>query len=77
MATAVKQNLADTSHSKRKAEATRSVPSKRRKNGDEIWDELLATLESKEFLKKLAAKAQQDYLDGNVERGGFGGGVEE
>lgn len=45
---------------------------KKRKNGDEIWDELLAMPESKAFLKTLSEKAHQDYLNGNVELGGFG-----
>ena len=50
----------------------KAKPKKKRKNGDEIWDELLATSESKAFLKTLSEKAHQDYLNGNVELGGFG-----
>jgi hypothetical protein len=48
-----------------------------KKASPSLQDELLATPESKAFLKKLAAQAHQDYLDGNVEPGGFGDGVEE
>lgn len=44
----------------------------KRKNGDEIWDELLVTPESKALLKTLSEKAHQDYLNGNIEPGGFG-----
>jgi hypothetical protein len=74
MAAAVKPRLADKRASSTKAKTSTA---KTTKSGDEIWDELLASPESDAFLKKLSAQAHQDYLDGNVEPGGFGDGVEE
>lgn len=68
MATAVKTRTASKALGFVKAK-----PKKKRKNGDEIWDELLATPESDAFLKSLSEKAHEDYLSGNTEPGGFGG----
>lgn len=70
MATAIKSRTASKTLGFVKAKPSKKE--KKRKNGDEIWDELLATPESEAFLKSLSEKAHQDYLSGNTEPGGFG-----
>jgi hypothetical protein len=57
-----------------KKQAAHSASAKAKKNGDEIWDELLSTADSNTFLKQLSEQARQDYLNGETELGGFDGG---
>jgi hypothetical protein len=70
MATVAKSRLTAKRVSQPKV---KSKTAKKPKNGDEIWDELLATPESDAFLKALSEQVHEDYLSGNTEPGGFGG----
>ncbi len=45
---------------------------KRQKSGDEIWDELLASPESKKLLLQMAEEAKKEFREGKCEPGGFG-----
>ncbi len=44
----------------------------KQKSGDEIWDELLESPESINFLRKMKEKVRKDIANGDVEEGGFG-----
>lgn len=44
---------------------------KNRKNGDEIWDELLATPESEAFLTLMIAEVRQEEAEGKLIEGGW------
>ncbi len=44
---------------------------KKRKTGDEIWEELLATPESQVLLRLMADEALKEYNEGKTTEGGF------
>ena len=44
---------------------------KKQKKGDEIWDELLKSPESKILLAQMAEQAKRDFKDGKFKIGGF------
>lgn len=46
-------------------------PQKKRKTGDEIWEELLATPESQTLLRLMADEALKEHKEGKTTEGGF------
>jgi hypothetical protein len=44
---------------------------KKRKTGDEIWEELLATPESQTLLRLMADEALKEHKEGKTTEGGF------
>jgi hypothetical protein len=45
---------------------------KKRKTGDEIWEELLAMPESQALLRLMADEALKEHREGKTSEGGFG-----
>jgi hypothetical protein len=68
MATVAKSRLTSKRVSQPKA---KSKKAKKPRNGDEIWDELLATPESEAFLTLMIAEVRQEEAEGKLIEGGW------